>query len=131
MNQATYDALVTRLKTVSGLYPLLEENQVAQAKTAMTRATLIRSRPEQISVGVTGRDLHSALFQVDLLVPANTGTTAVNALADLIIAAFPRGLILTVGSKWLHIITSYRETAGRLNDQYHQVPVVIEVKLVS
>ena len=131
MNQAIYDALVIRLQTVPGLYPLLKENQVIQAKSSMARATLIRSRPAQLSVGVTGKDLHRALFQVDLFVPVNTDTTAVNALADAVISIFPRGLMLSIGSRWLHIITSYRETAGRLNDQLHQVPVVIEVNRVS
>lgn len=131
MNEAAYIALVTRLSTVTGLYPLLKENQVLQAKGSFSRATLIRSRPNQLTVGVTGRDLHRALFQIDLMVPVNTGTTTVNSLADAVISMFPRGLELTAGSRVLHIITSYRETAGRVNDQYHSVPVIVEVALVA
>ena len=131
MNELVYSTLVTRLLTVAGIFPLLKENQVLTAKGPFSRATLIRSRPDQLSVGITGRDLHRALLQVDLLVPVNTGTALSNSLADAVIAMFPRGLQLVAGSRILHIITSYRETGNRsTNDQYHITPVVIEVNLV-
>lgn len=126
MNEAIYQALVAQLKTVAGLPTLQLENTVIQPKGAFTRATLIRARPSQLTVGATGKDLHGGLFQVDIFVPVNTGTTSANALADQIIAAFPRGTALVAGSAIVHVRIAYRETAGRMNDQFHQVPVVVE-----
>jgi hypothetical protein len=128
VNEAIYQALITKLKTVPGLPPLQLENTLAKVsdKTAFSRATLIRTRPQQLTMGVTGSDLHAGLLQVDLFVPLNTGTTAVNTLADAVIAAFPRGTTLPVGARQVRIRMAYRETAGRMNDQFHQVPVVVE-----
>lgn len=130
MNEALYQALIARLKTVSGLPKLQVENTVAKANGEFTRATLIRTRPQQLSVGVNGRDLHVGLMQVDIFVPVNTGTSQANTIADSVIAAFPRGLTLNAGDNRVHIRTAYRETASRLNDQFHQVPVVVEWQLV-
>ena len=131
MNEAVYQALVTQLKTVAGLPTLQLENTVVQAKGSFMRATLIRSRPEQLTVGASGRDLHGGLFQVDIFVPVNTGTTAANVLADKVIDAFPRGLAFNLDGVQMYVRIAYRETAGRINDQFHQVPVVVEWQAIA
>lgn len=128
MNQALYDLLVDRLRTVPNLPPLQTENtNIDPAGKAFSRATLIRTRPTQLSLGTTGQDLHSGLLQVDLYVPVGAGTSIPNTVADAVIAAFPRGLTLTAEDIRVHVRQSYRETGGRgLNDKFHAVPVAIE-----
>lgn len=127
MNQTLYDLLIERLQTVAELPALqLENTNIDPQGKAFSRATLIRTRPSQGSVGASGRDRHSGLLQVDLFVPLGTGTTAANAIADEVISTFPRGLTLTSGALNLHVVRAYRETGGRLLDKFHQVPVSIE-----
>lgn len=131
MNQQIQDALIAQLKLVTGLPVLQEENTVMTPKGNFARATLIRSRPSQLTVGTTGQNLHRGLLQVDLFVPVNTGTTAVNVLADAVIEAFPRGLVLASGDLVVHCVIAYRDTSRRLNDQFHQVPVVVEWQVIA
>lgn len=130
--QQLYDALVTQLETVTGLPQLQKENTriILKGEQPYVRATLIRARPTQLTIGTTGRDLHQGIFQVSVFVATDTGTTAVNGLADSIIAAFPRGLQLGPGIEKIRIRQAYRDTALRLNDQFHQVPVSIEWALL-
>jgi hypothetical protein len=128
--ESIYQALITQLKTVTGLPPLQTENTTMQAKGSFSRATVIRSRPDTLTVGVTGRDLHTAILQVDVFVPLNIGSEAANALADAVIAAFPRGLELTADGDVIHIIKAYRATALRLNDAFHHIPVSVEHRVV-
>lgn len=129
-NQLIYDLLVTRLRTVAGLLPLQLENTSNDTSKPFSRATLIRTKPEPASLGRNGQDIHSGSLLVDLYTPTNTGTTTVNALADAVIAAFPRGLRLTSGAIKLRIMTAYRETGGREFDKFHNAPVVVEWTLV-
>jgi hypothetical protein len=126
-SEAIYQALITRLKTVSDLPPLQLENTVIQARSSFSRATLMRPRPATLTIGITGKDLHQDIMQVDIFHAVNTGTEAAASLADAVIAAFPRGLELTAGDTIIHIRKSFRETAVRLNDQLHNTPVVIEL----
>lgn len=131
-SEAVYATLVEQLETVSNLFPLTKENEVATVKKAFSRAKLVRSRPSQLTVGIGGRDLHALAFVVDLFVPVNTGTTDVGAMADAVLMKFIRGTTLyTSVGQAIHIITSYRDTANRLNDQFHQVSVIVEVSLVA
>lgn len=129
--EAVYQALITQLQTVPDLPPLQLENAVMQAKGPFARATTIRSRPGTLTVGVTGKDLHAHLLQVDLFNRLNEGTETSSALADAVIEAFPRGLELTADDVTIHVRKAFRETSARLNDQLHNTPVVIEYVIIA
>lgn len=127
-DQQMYAALVAQLQTVDGLPKLQTENTgiILEGETVFVRATNLYTRPSQLTVGATGRDLHQGIFQVDVFVPTDIGTTTANGLVEKIISAFPRGLQLGSGVEKIRIRMVYRSTALRLNDQFHQVPVSIE-----
>lgn len=68
----------------------------------LVRSTLIPVAPSTETLGVGGYDKVSGIYAVDVMGPLGKGYMAVKQLADLVIAAFPRGLQLTdsIGNAW-------------------------------
>lgn len=124
---AVQTALVNKLQTLTGLPPLQAENtrNIGKAGQTFVRATLLPAATQQLSVGVNGRDQLSGLFQVDIFIPQDTGVSPANALADQIIAHFPRGTVLTEAGVTTHVQRAWRQTGGRV-ETFYQVPVVIQ-----
>jgi len=123
---AVQDLLTDHLATVPGLPPLQEENTRNQVKstTAFSRVTLLPASAVQLTVGQHGRDRVEGLLQVDLFHPIDTGIAAPNALADAVVAHFPRGTTLTDGATTVHVGTVSRLTGGRI-EAFYQTPVQV------
>ena len=130
--QAIQSLLVERLKTVDGLPTLQEENtkNVARTGVPFSRATLIQSRATPATIGASGRDERSGLLQVDLFVPQDTGVSAVNALADAVVAHFPRGLSLTQDDTSVQVVLAWRETGTRHKEPFYGVPVIVQWRTI-
>jgi hypothetical protein len=119
--------LDTYLQTLAGLPTLQLENtrNIGQTGVPFSRATLLPARATQLTVGTTGRDLRTGLYQVDLFYPLDAGTGAVNEMADSIISLFGRGTTLSDVTATVHVSVAWRET-GRRIDPFYCVPVVIQ-----
>lgn len=126
--------LDTRLATVVGLPELQKENmrvnRDGKSKTPLARATLLPNQATQLTVGVNGKNTYSGLYQIDLFYPLDTGTAAVNAMADLVMEKFVRGDTLTVGGLTVHITISWRE-AGRRDEPFYAVPVLVQWSTIA
>lgn len=122
-------ALDARLLTVVGLPQHQAENTLldtrGKARTPFVRSTLIPSEAVPATVGVTGKNEYSGLYQVDLLYPMDAGKAAVNAMADLVVTAFARQTLSTieVRSAWCEV--------GRQEGQYYIVPVIVRWRVRS
>ena len=71
-----------------------------------------------------GRELQG-IYQADIYVLQNTGSAAVHALADSVVAAFPIGLALTDGVITVRIVVASVLFASSL-DKFYGVPVSIQ-----
>jgi hypothetical protein len=119
--------LDSHLAELTTLPPLQLENTRNIGKTGMsfTRATLMPARSTQISLGIAGHDRYDGLYQVDLFVPEDTGTTDINILVDSVLDQFLRGLQLVDGDILVRIGNSWREAGGRV-EPFYNVPITIE-----
>lgn len=122
-----HTALDTQLQTVVGLPALQLENTANVGKTgvAFSRATLIPSRSLPLNVGKNGSTQFSGLYQIDLFYPLNEGTANANAMVDTVVAAFPRGMLLSVSGVITQVETAWREAASRI-EQFYSAPVVVQ-----
>ncbi len=118
--------LKTQLLTVANLPALQDENtQIAPAKGALwSRLSLLTAEPNAISVGPNGLDEHQGLAQVDLFYPQGAGTSASNAMAAAVMAAFPRGFRVMSGVDNVLTRMVYQQTAYQA-ESWYVVPVVI------
>jgi hypothetical protein len=90
--------LNTRLKTISGLPQLLEENtrgKLGSGKTSFCKTTLLPANTSSFSVGVNGENRNYGIFQVDLYYPQGQGTTSSYDMGDKITDSFVAGLTLS------------------------------------
>lgn len=122
-----HQLLDTHLSSYSGLPPLQKENTQEMAKTGrnFVRSSLILSRPSRATLGTSGRDRLVGLYQIDLFTPLNTGTPQMNALADGLVAHFPRSLILHDGDITINMRMTWRETGARAT-QFYSTAVMVE-----
>lgn len=119
-------SIVTHLKTLTNLPPMQEENVHFTPGTSWCRVTLLPAKTQQVTLGLHGSDRLMGLAQCDLFVPVGTGVGAVNALADQVVAHFPRGFTLTEDDLVIHIHRVWRQTGGIGPQKFYGVPVVIE-----
>jgi len=119
-------ALDAHLLALDGIPQVQLENTRAPFKTgqSFTRATLIPSQPQQRTVGVTGRDMLSGLYQIDLFIPQDTGVDAANGLVDLVLGHFQRGMRIEHDGITVHIQRAGRE-AGSRHEPFYQAPVTV------
>jgi hypothetical protein len=123
---AVQTAIVTHLKTLTSLPPMQEENVTFTPGTSWCRVTLLPARTQQVTLGLHGSDQLMGLAQCDLFVPVGSGVDAVNALADLVVAHFPRGTTLSTDTVTVHTHQVWRQTGGIGPQKFYGVPVVIE-----
>lgn len=121
-------ALDAQLATVTGLPELQRENtrlnRGGRATTPFTRATFLPGQATQLTVGQNGVNRYSGLYQVDLFYPMDTGAATINAMADSVLAAFPRATVLGDEFK-VHCTIAWRE-AGRRDEPFYAVPVLVQ-----
>lgn len=123
MSYSTIQNLLdTQLATVTGLPTLYKENTRNELKTgvAFSRSTLLPA--ETLALSSHTNEVNG-LYQVDIFYPQDKGADAAGAVADSVVAAFARGLVLTDGVI-VHIRMSWRETAREFQ-QFYNVPVVV------
>lgn len=129
--QTSLDAV---LAAVAGIPAIQLENTLYNAKgralTPFARTTLLPTQSTQRSVGVSGKNTYGGLFQIDLFYPLDKGKGTPNIMADAVIAAFNRRLITTPAGVQLVIQTAWCE-AGRADDQYYNLPVVVQWQSIA
>lgn len=120
-------ALDARLQALTGLPPIQLENTRYKSVTGQpfTRATLMPAQTSQVSVGVTGRDQLIGLYQIDVVIPSDTGVAPANILADQLVGHFYRGLSLTQSGVTTHIKKTWRGAGYRV-EQFYMVPVSVQ-----
>ena len=120
--------LATQLQTVSGLPTFHDENTRTKpvAQQPWSRLTLLPAQAQALTVGPTGMDQHKGLAQIDLFYPWGTGTATCNAMAALVMAAFPRSLILTDGTVNAHVEITWQQTAFTEQQSWYIVPVIVQ-----
>jgi len=101
-------ALDTQLLTVNGITNgttgnLISENQTMNLSSipnfttrTFVRSTLVPSTTTVETLGNAGYVKVNGLYAIDVIGPMDKGYLTVKPLADLVLAAFPRGLKLTL-----------------------------------
>jgi hypothetical protein len=120
MIQEIHTALNTATAAVIGLPAIFHENKISKpvAGTPFTRTTLLPARPNQITMGTTGRDELQGLYQIDFYYPVGSGAHAASAAAGLVVAAFPRTWNTTVSGDVLRVRQSWIEAGREVNGWY-------------
>ena len=126
-NTAIHEILDTKLQTVVNLPTLQTENTLIRPAntTAWCRSTLLPAATVVESIGVDGRERKHGLFQVDLFFINNGGYKDASEMADLVVAAFSKGLYLTDGNYTVMILRSWIDAAKPFPN-YYNVPVIVE-----
>lgn len=90
-------------------------------------ASLFPSEAQQVTLGGSGYNRHTGLFQVSVFLPKGEGEVDVRTVASEVVAQFKRGTDLTSGSFTLRIVRP--PTVGPAlyegNSPYVQIPVTI------
>jgi len=86
------------------------------------RATLLPAETEQLTLGATGKDRHTGLYQIDVIFAA--GDSAVTATPDTIADAFKRGSSFTYNGLTVSIRSASIDS-GRREAGWFIVPVII------
>ena len=119
-----YEQIRTQLdqavNAVTGIPAIVGENVTAKATASVpfTRTTLLPARPNQLTMGVTGQDELTGLYQIDLYCPLGSGAYAATLAADLVVAAFPRTWSVTAGTDVLRVVQCWAEAARQVNNWY-------------
>jgi hypothetical protein len=91
--------------------------------TPYMRPTFLSAQPDPWVTGAE-TNYHTGVYQVDLIYPAGEGSAAVNAQADIIIAAFKQATKLTY-STIDTIIKSSGRGVGKQDGDWYFMPVNI------
>lgn len=124
-NLLIHTLLDTRLKTVSGLPTLQEENnriRIGAGTKAWCRSTLIPNPTFIATIGQQGYSSQTGIFQIDLFYPGDASYQSTFIMAQTIIAMFPAGLQIDD----VRIVNSYSRAGFSGAPNYYTVPVVIE-----
>ena len=125
--QVIHQLLDAQLATVPGLPSFQAENKRTKAgsTSAFSRSTLLPARPDLLSIGVNSVAELRGLYQVDLYYPTGEGTANADAMADAIVAAFPRSVQLESGAVNVRVRMVWRQ-AAQVIDTFYSCPVVVE-----
>ena len=91
---------------------------------AWLRPTLLPAQRRAAGLGAAAPDLLSGVYQVSLFAPAGQGWGPARALADALLAHFPRGATLASGGLRLNLNRSGCLPAPEHEHWYH-LPVVV------
>lgn len=89
------------------------------------RATQLRNTATQISLGNSGKNRHSGIFQVDVFAKQGIGEESPVETASLIAAHFKRGTDITAGSYTVRVNFPPVVGSSVRSDPYLMVPVSI------
>ena len=120
--------LDTQLQTVPNLPSFTAENIKSKPESTIPwcRSTLLPAESQILGVGQGGQRKDQGLYQIDLYYPQNSGLGLIQAMADLVMNTFTRGLYYTSGTTKVLIDNIYRLPANSLMQTafYHQ-PIMI------
>ena len=124
------ELLRVQLNSVSASFETAWENVSYKPiiNTPYQAAWLLPAEVENPSYGGgTGQRLerHPGILQVSIFYPSNAGPEPAAIRAEVIKAAFPRGLTLSSGSLRVLIMRSPFSSAGRPQGAWYMVPVSI------
>ena len=124
MNISTiYTTLTTRLKTVSGLPTVQEENNRTNLKTSFSRATIIPARTNILGLGPNDLNQVRGIYQVDLFILADSSYVSGYALTDSILQTFIAGTTVSgIKNDNAYTLPSQQTTIPN----YHMFSVSIE-----
>lgn len=128
----TSKALLDRLKTLSGLPPLAQENSAftPTVNQAYMREVDMSGATQAPTLGADGFQRQDGLYRVGIFVPKNNGKFNAIGYIDTVIAGFPRGLVLTHEGQRVRIEQSEREQ-GFLDGEWFQTGVMIRYTVVA
>lgn len=118
-----YTTLTTRLKTVTSLPTVQEENNRTNLKTSFSRATIIPARTNILTLGPNGINQVRGIYQVDLFILADSSYVSGYALTDSILQKFIAGTTLS-GIKIDNAYTLPSQQTSIPN--YHMFSVAVE-----
>ena len=124
---ATRELINTHVQAIAGLPPVQLENTPNIGKTgqAFTRVTVAPLRATELTMGLTGQDLVRGVVRIDLFFPQNKGTAEAAALADTVVAAFPRGLYLADADVLLNFGPPSVDV-GAIVEPFYILPILVE-----
>jgi len=120
-------ALDTRLQTTVGLPTFRAENEryLKVNKTAFSRSTILPARTTVDTLGLTGLNRYSGLYQIDLFYPSDEGYITGGTIADAIVANFPKTLQLTTSDNQVISIEMSWRLSGRKLDNHYNLPILV------
>lgn len=128
----TSKALLDRLKSLSGLPPLAQENSAftPTVNQAYMREVDMSGATQTPTLGADGFQRQDGLYRIGVFVPKNNGKFNAIGYIDTIIAGFSRGLVLTNGGQSVRIEQSEREQ-GFVDGEFYQTGVMIRYTVIA
>lgn len=127
MNTLTIQTLLdAQLATLTDAPEIVKENERVSAgvNKSWMRGTLLPAETENITLGLTGYQRLSGLYQIDIWTPADKGITTGATYADAVVALFAKGTVLTDNTNKVFILKSWREKGPRETAIYN-TPVIV------
>lgn len=118
-----HSALQGAVAAVSGMPTFYTENSrgTTQAQS-WCRFTLLPAETIPLTLGVSGQDQVYGLAQISIFVPMDQGTMRAHAIADAILAAFPRGRMLTKDDLRIRVLRAWVQP-GAIDGKSYHLPV--------
>jgi len=120
-------ALDDNLNNMAGKPPIAWENYNYEPSlgTLYARATHLPADTTQASLGDSGQDINSGIYQIDVFAEAGQGKNEAYVMADLIADQFKRGTDLTYNGRTVTIRNVSRQPAAKNADGWYQIPIEI------
>jgi hypothetical protein len=95
--------------------------------SAWLREKFAPDRTAQTTLGSNGHNRLPGIYMIDVFTPVGQGWKDAEDLAETVMAAFPRGAVLTDSGVQVRVERSYR-TAARQEPKWFHVPVTVEFR---
>lgn len=127
------DALLVPLEAIAELPKLIKENSAgfltSDIDTVITdpfcRTSIVALNRSTQSLGETGVDKWTGVFQIDLFYPPNTGSDGADWMSDRIVAAYPEVTYLDTPDDYkIHILKATPEFSRQNTNEYMSVVTV-------
>ena len=114
---------------ISGVASVAWPNVPYEGNTPYVRPHIMPAMTD--TVGLSGIDHHMGIIQVDCVVATGGGEIEASALADTVIALFPRGARFTSGSTTVQINKASWASSGQQSPNIYFVPVTIPYEVIK